>query len=296
MDLTVPATDKNYFHFVGMDVPGNGYEVDTSTTGKNGEKCGKQWIYSSSSSDYSSSDVSKAIQNVYGDTGKTLFKNPDQTSMNPLMARQTEHTWIVKTKSAYSGKPLTGTTQTFTVGNKACFRKAVGLKFTQKLVKKVLYLEGAAAPAIPWSDPVTDPTYCAGHYVWPVASITGSAMLTTSTDPVLPGDATITFKKIDSIEAKDEGKVVDIELCPNDHMGKFSDDDAADKGSCQQIKVQYATKACQDPTITPKELDLTDSLTLDTKADYNWRSDAIKEFQFDNWSTDPSECYNFMTW
>jgi len=191
---------------------------------------------------------------------------------------------------------LTSTTQTFTVGNSKCFRKATGLKFTAVAVNTVVYLEGEAAKAIPWSDPVTDPTYCAGHYVWPVASITGAGMLTTSTDPVLPGDATITFKKIDSIEAKDEGKVVDIELCPNDHMGKFSDDDAADKGSCQQIKVQYATKACQDPTITPKELDLTDSLTLDTKADYNWRSDAIKEFQFDNWSTDPSECYNFMTW
>jgi len=28
-----PASDMNYFHYVGMDVPGSGkYEVDTSTT------------------------------------------------------------------------------------------------------------------------------------------------------------------------------------------------------------------------------------------------------------------------
>jgi len=87
-----------------MTKPANDmYEVDTSTTGKDGLSCGKQWGYSSTTTDYSSSDVEKAINSVDSTTGKTWFKGPNQTSMNPLMARQKKYTWIVKTKSMYSG-------------------------------------------------------------------------------------------------------------------------------------------------------------------------------------------------
>jgi len=87
--------------------------------------------------------------------------------MDELMARQTKHTFKVETRSNYNGNFIASTTQTFTVGNKACFKGASGLKFTAVTNPTLVYLEGDASMALPWSDPVTEPAYCAKHYVWP---------------------------------------------------------------------------------------------------------------------------------
>jgi len=73
--------------------------------------------------------------------------------------------------------------------------------------------------ALPWSDPVTEPAYCAKHYVWPSGSITNVKYVTPYSDPVLPGVDTMWFKKQASLTIDDEGMVLKIELCPNNHEG-----------------------------------------------------------------------------